>query len=417
MSCHLGFATADATKPSSQSLGRVFESRRRSLYKGGPKVSPVGFGSYRVGFAKQLGFPESATALEMALCKGLNLIDTSSNYGFGQSELLIGKTLNKLIAENVIQRENIVLVSKVGYIQGANIELAKSLELQGKGFQEISKFGEETWHCIHPSFICDQIDRSLSRLCIQTLDVYLLHNPEYMLKRFELDGMEQEAAHAIFYERLQKSFMCLEQLVACGKIKAYGISSNNLGAPIEEFSAVSIKRVLEIAKSISSDHHFKVVQMPMNWLEVSPAFYDVEDTGESTLSYAQKNDIGVMINRPFNAMFNDGLVRLTRPNINQKESQDLDEGMQRGLANWSKLAHDLEALAKIQLEDVPGYDDATLSQYVVATLAWYPGVTSVLCGIRKIEYVTDVETALQRPALPRAKEHLADIYENLEFTV
>ena len=113
MSCNLGFATAEATKPSSQSLGRVFESRRRSLYKGGPKVSPVGFGTYRVGFAKQLGFPESATALETALRKGLNLIDTSSNYGFGQSELLIGKTLNKLIAENVIQRENIVLVSKV----------------------------------------------------------------------------------------------------------------------------------------------------------------------------------------------------------------------------------------------------------------------------------------------------------------
>lgn len=329
--------------------------------------------------------------------------------------MLIGKTLTKLINENIIKRENIVVVSKLGYIQGANIELAKSCELQGNGFPEISKFGEETWHCIHPEFIFDQIERSCSRLGLQTIDVYLLHNPEYMLKKFELDGLEVTKAREIFYSRLRESFVALEKLVSTGKIKAYGISSNNLGAPEEEFSSISIKQVHEIALSISKDHHLKVVQMPMNWLEVSPAFYDVEEIGESTLSYAQKNDIGVMLNRPFNAMFNDGLVRLTRPQIKKEDFEKLDEGMKKGLENWDNLSADLERLAKEQLADVPGYDDATLSQLVVSTLAWFPGVTSVLCGIRNENYVNDVEQALSRPSLPRAREHLRGIYESLEF--
>jgi aryl-alcohol dehydrogenase-like predicted oxidoreductase len=416
MTTHIGFATSQGTKPSSQSLGRVFESRRRVLYKGGPSVTPVGFGSYRIGFSKNLGFPDCVNALESALRKGLNLIDSSSNYGHGQSEMLIGKTITKLINENIIKRENIVVVSKVGYIQASNIELSKSRELQGNGFQEISKFGEETWHCIHPDFIFDQIERSCSRLGLETIDVYLLHNPEYMLKRFELDGMDVQEARALFYSRLKESFIALEKLASTGKIKAYGISSNNLGAPQEEYSSVSIKRVHEVAKSISENPNFKVVQFPMNWIEVSPAFYDIEDIGESTLSYAQKNDIGVMLNRPFNAMFNDGLIRLTRPQVNKEDMDKLDAGMKLGLENWSKLASDLECLAKEQLADVLGYDDATLSQIVVSTLAWYPGVTSVLCGVRKELYVDDVEQALARPSLPRAREHLYGIYENLEFS-
>ncbi|APJ03847.1 aldo/keto reductase [Silvanigrella aquatica] len=416
MTFHNGFATFQATKPSNYSLGRVFESRRRLLYKEGPHVSPVGFGSYRVGMSKHLGYPECAQALESALKKGINLIDTSSNYGYGQSEMLIGKTLTKLIQEGVIRRENIVVVSKVGYIQASNIELAKSKELQGNGFFEVSKFGEEIWHCIHPDFIFDQINRSLSRLGLETIDVYLLHNPEYMLKKFELEGMDVLNAKKLFYSRLKESFMALESLVLEGKIKAYGVSSNNLGAPDDEYASISIRTVHEIAKSISENHHFKVAQFPMNWLEVSPAFYDIDGTGESTLSYAQKNDIGVMLNRPFNAMFNDGLIRLSRPQVKKEEVEKLDEGMRLGLANWTKLATDLESLARDQLADVPGYDDATLSQFVVSTLAWYPGVTSVLCGIRKEVYVEDVEQALVRPALHRAREHLYRIYENLEFS-
>ena len=410
-----GFATKETTKPSPNSLGRVFETRRRELYPEGPYVTPVGFGSYRVGFGKVYNYPDCENALQYSLEQGLNLIDTSTNYGHGQSELLIGKMMKKFIDEKKLSRENIVVVSKVGYLQGPNLEIAKIREKEGNPFPEISKFGQDTWHCIHPSFIFDQVERSRTRLGLETIDVFLLHNPEYMLKKFELDGMNLSEAKELFYSRVKESFVALEKLVQENKIKCYGVSSNNLGAPQDDFAEVSITKLHEIAQSVSLNHSFKVVQMPFNWLEVSPLFYEIEDTGHSTISYAHAHGIGVMLNRPFNSMFNDGLVRLTRPQFTLDEIKNFDEAMLKGFENWSNLAKDLEKIAEKQMELQPGYHGAPLSQLVLTTLSWIQGVSCVLCGMRKINYVQDAQQALQRPALPYAKNILKGIYENLEF--
>ena len=50
------------------------------------------------------GIPQHQKALEKALLSGINLIDTSSNYSDGGSEILVGKVLNKLISENKINQ-------------------------------------------------------------------------------------------------------------------------------------------------------------------------------------------------------------------------------------------------------------------------------------------------------------------------
>ena len=94
---------------------------------------------------------------------------------------------------------------------------------------------------------------------------------------------------------------------------------------------------------------------------------------------------------------------------------NLDENALKGFENWKALSMDLEYLAHKQLEDIPGYEDAPLSQLVLATLIWLPGVSSVLCGMRQERYVNDAASALSRPALLSAKNVLYNIYENLEF--
>ena len=407
-----GSATFSSTQPQNP-LPTVFGARRRSLYEGGPLVSLVGFGTYRVGSSPSLGAPESGQALEHALRKGINLIDTSSNYGNGQSEVLIGKALAKLVLEKQITRESVVVVSKGGYIQGNNLELAQKREQDGSPFPEVTKFGEGVWHCIHPEFLADQLDRSLARLQLETLDVFLLHNPEYMLKKFEMDNTDPEQAQELFYARMAKSFEFLETCVASGKIKAYGVSSNTMGYANEDYSAVSLSKLIAIAQSISTQNHFKVVQFPMNWIEVAPVALPVNDEGNSTVDLARASGMGVLINRPFNAMHNNGLIRLTRPTV--PVGVELDPDAQKGLANWTKLALDLEALGKKHLENKIGYDDAPLSQIVLATLMWQPGVTSVLCGARKLIYLKDLEEACARPAIVNAASVLASIYDDLEF--
>lgn len=408
-----GRATPEATKP--RSLASTFGSRRRRLHEGGPWVSMVGFGCYRVGFSPALGGPESGATLEEALRRGVNLVDTSSNYGNGQSELLVGRTLAKLVAEGVVSREEVVLVTKAGYIQGNNMELAKRRVVEGRPFPEVSEFGADVWHCIHPEFLRDQVDRSRERLGVETIDVFLLHNPEYLLKKLELDGVPVARARETFYERLGRAFSCLEALADEGKIACYGLSSNTLGMPDDDPSSVNLKTCFEIAMACKPAHgesRFKVAQMPFNWIEVAPAVFPIEKD-RHTLQYAHAKGIGVLVNRPFNAMHNDGLIRLTRPPV--VDAATLDDAAKRGLANWSRLSGDLETLAKRHL-DLPGYEDTPLSQMVLATLAWHTGVTAVLVGARKRRYLDDVEEGASRPALLNAAGALAAIYDELEFT-
>jgi hypothetical protein len=74
----------------------------------------------------------------------------------------------------------------------------------------------------------------------------------------------------------------------------------------------------------------------------------------------------------------------------------------------------MEKLAKEYISS-PGYEDAPLSQLVLSTLMWQPGLSAVLCGMRKKEYVVDAETATALPMLVNADQILAQIYQDLEF--
>src|SRR5262249_15383052 len=142
------------------------------------RVSKAGFGGYRIHEMR----PEHRDALELALSSGCNLIDTSANYTDGNSERLIGATLGRMISEGKIRREEVVVVSKGGYVQGSNLSLAHSRVRAGNPFPEMVEYHADCWHCISPEFLEDQITRSLERLKLDQLDAYLLHNPEYFLK-------------------------------------------------------------------------------------------------------------------------------------------------------------------------------------------------------------------------------------------
>ncbi|NBX16650.1 MAG: aldo/keto reductase [Proteobacteria bacterium] len=407
-----GYATLEQTAGKSGQRQGVFHERRRPLYSGGPLVSLVGFGSYRVGFAAGLGFPQCRDALEYALRRGVNLIDTSTNYGNGQSELLIGQTLAALAGENQISREQVVLVSKAGYAQGNALEFVQQREREGNPFAPVFKFGSDLWYSLDPAFILDQLDRSLSRLGVECLDVFLIHNPEYMLKAYEHNSVPPDESRAAFYSQMTKCFEALETEVERGRLRSYGVSSNTLGATSDDPTAVSLQRLIDAAAKVKEKNSFKVVQCPLNWIEVNPIAVESADDQDNTLTLARGAGIGVLVNRPFNAMHEGGLIRLTRPTVDA--SSVTDESQRKGLQNWSRLAADLERLAREYIT-TPGFDEAPLSQLVLSTLMWQPGVSSVLCGMRRREYVADAEEAGALPSLINADQVMAQIYQDLEF--
>jgi aryl-alcohol dehydrogenase-like predicted oxidoreductase len=178
-------------------------------------AAQAGFGCYRVS----AGVAHHEKALRKALSEGINLIDTSSNYADGGSETLVGQVLEKLIDAGDLARNEVVVVSKVGYLQGQNYALSRERKQQGHPFAELVEYGEGLEHCIHPDFLRDQLNRSLKRLNLETLDFYLLHNPEYYLEWAQQKGQPLEPARAEYYRRIKTAFKYLEDEVAQGRTR------------------------------------------------------------------------------------------------------------------------------------------------------------------------------------------------------
>ncbi len=315
----------------------------KPLGKTGLVCSPVGFGSYRV----DVRVKEHQAAFAKALRMGVNLIDTSANYADGNSERLVGETLKMLIEKDEINRDEIIIVTKGGYIQGENYsrvsqrvsELGSESPARGSELAEVVKYTNNLWHSIHPDFLADQITRSLERMNVDTIDAYLLHNPEYFLQWAVKDSMPEEEAREIYESRIIKAFEHLEQEVAEGRIQYYGISSNTFGKPEEAVDRTSLEQVLKnLRDRRGEEHHFAVIQLPMNFYErggmIEP---NQEKATTSVISYARTNGLGVLINRPLNAIVGNRLVRLANyPEREFPPEQDI---------------HDLVHDAKIQEDE------------------------------------------------------------------
>jgi uncharacterized protein len=303
-----GAATAEATAAYArrQSIPATGYSM---LGTTGLTVSRLGFGGYRTD-------DESAAhheALRRAFLSGLNLVDTSSNYTDGGSERLVGEVLEEALAAGELRREEIVVVTKLGYAQGESLELAKEREEAEDPFPEMVKYADAVWHCIHPEFLADQLARSLDRLQLTTVDVCLLHNPEYFLT----DGHERshgtlEKRREEFARRMQAAFSFLESEVQKGRLQWYGVSSNMVALPGEDPEAVSFDLMLGAARQAGGEaHHFRVLQLPLNLLEAGGVFEKSAGAGQRTvLQAAAAAGVGVLANRPLNAMAHESLVRL-----------------------------------------------------------------------------------------------------------
>lgn len=317
----LGHATSVATQ---QYAKRFPQYKFRTLSTTELLVSQVGFGSYRID-------PQIHShhfALQQALTSGVNLIDTSSNYGDGGSEQLIGRVLELLTAGGQIKREELILTSKVGYLQGSNYTMSQQRKASGRAWAELVEHSPNLEHCIHPDFIEDQLTRSLERLGVEKIDIYLLHNPEYYLSWAQKRNAPLNIVRDVYYARIRRAFIHLEKEVARGLIRYYGVSSNTFVNSADDTQFTELQRIWEIAESISPDHHFRVVQMPMNLLETDAATVKNQPNGQSVLEFANSKGLGVLINRPLNAVTGNTLTRLAdAPEFESANVSEVDDAL------------------------------------------------------------------------------------------
>jgi aryl-alcohol dehydrogenase-like predicted oxidoreductase len=151
----------------------------RDFGRTGWKVSEISFGAWAIGEAwGQVDDSESLAAMHKALNLGVNLIDTADAYGDGHSEQLIAR-LRRERGTN----ERFYVITKMG--RRLNPHTA-----EGYNKANLTAF----------------VERSLKNLEMDTLDLVQLHCPPT----------------SIYYR--PEVFGILDDLVASGKIRYYGVS-------------------------------------------------------------------------------------------------------------------------------------------------------------------------------------------------
>jgi aryl-alcohol dehydrogenase-like predicted oxidoreductase len=257
-------------------------------------MSNFAFGTYRISDYNR----QHIEALKEAIRMRIPMIDTSSNYMDGAAERAIALACKEFDPHYL---EAIEIVSKVGYIQGSNLELHKKTP-----FEEVVEYSESCYHCISPAFIADQLTRTLERLERSYLDCYLLHNPEYYLYDAIEKGVEEDVRLDEMYRRIYEAFVALEREVAAKRIGSYGISSNSFSLERSNSAFLPYEDLVTLAqnaaqKAGNTTHSFTTVQLPINLLE---------QEGLKCARWAKRNSLRVLANRPLNAQKEHLMYRL-----------------------------------------------------------------------------------------------------------
>ncbi|KAI8814580.1 NADP-dependent oxidoreductase domain-containing protein [Cladochytrium replicatum] len=174
----------------------------RSIPKRGWRVSAVGFGCYRVRSQPTL----HREALLKAFRSGINVVDLSGHFGNGDAEEAVGQTLAKAIDSRVVTRDEVVLITKAGFINPSDPR-------------------KPPLYSLDPTSIESSLSNSLSRLRTSSVDIFMLNSPERLMQNTNKSSQSQ------VFEALSLAIEHLETEVSRGRIGSYGIASNTLHLP------------------------------------------------------------------------------------------------------------------------------------------------------------------------------------------
>ena len=158
-------------------------------------ISELGFGCGAVGGLMVLGeHKEMFDAIEYAIDSGVNYFDTARVYGDGLSEIHTGAILREL------RRTDLIVGTKV--------------RVSGSEFEDIS------------NTVSDQIDNSLRRLGLDTIDIVYTHN--------RIGSERNVSSGTISLEDLSPVVEVFEKAVKAGKVKYWGFNGLGQTSSIKE---------------------------------------------------------------------------------------------------------------------------------------------------------------------------------------
>jgi aryl-alcohol dehydrogenase-like predicted oxidoreductase len=325
--------------------------RQRRLGRSGIEVGAVGLGCWAIGgpydrtdgtTVEPMGWgavddDESIRAIRRGIELGVTLFDTANNYGAGHSERVLGRALAG-------RREQVVIATKFGSIFDEQVRMHyddRTLELTAAGIGEA-------------------LEGSLRRLQTDWIDVYLLHAGE---------AEPERAAQAI---------PVLEDLVAAGKIRAYGWSTDD-PARAEVFAAGEHCAAIEFRMSMS--------HLPAEMLAV-----------------CERHGLAGIIKQPLNSGVLTG--KFTSETTFGRDDGRFEFDFTQGIA--------AQRLAQIeQIRETLTADGTTLAQAAVAWVLTRSEQTIPIPGFKTTEQVEDLAGAAARvPLSDEALVTIARVFEH-----
>ena len=152
-----------------------------------------------MGGADQASDQLYSQAIEAALRSGINVVDAAINYRHQRSERSIGTALRALIAREEVERDEIIVCSKAGYLSFDSEVPQDPMEYFNSEYVKAGIFKREEvagMQCMAPGFLENQLERSRKNLGLETIDVYYLHNPEAQLAEVDEEHFNQRLKHA-----------------------------------------------------------------------------------------------------------------------------------------------------------------------------------------------------------------------------
>jgi len=291
-----GFATFEGTTKFAQNSGinQTNFKKFENLI-----LSNVGIGTY-------LGDPDSKTdelvtsAVKQSITSGINVIDTAINYRSQKAERSVGKAISELIQEEKISRDQIFLSTKNGYVTNdADVQLGFWEYVKEEYAQKgVIKEGDVTsgYHCMTPTYLSDQLDRSLKNLDLECVDLMYLHNA--------VEGQIKDIPKDKFLENLKSVFELYEQKRDEGKIKFYGMATwECFRVAKDNPQYLSLEETVNMAKSVGGENHgFKFIQLPFNMHYDQALLGKTQTLGTenvSVLEAATRLGVGVFTSVPF----------------------------------------------------------------------------------------------------------------------
>jgi len=316
----------------------------RQLGRTDMKVSAISFGAWAIGGTwGPVDDEQSIKALHAAIDAGTNFVDTADVYGDGRSERLVARLRRER------KGERIFVATKAGR------------RLPKQTVEGYSRDNIEGW-----------VGRSLKNLEMDALDLLQLHCP-----------------HPDVYQR-PEVFGILDDLVAAGKIRHYGVSVETVDEALHGIRHTNVQ----------------TVQIIFNMFRRKPA--------EQFFAAAQARRVGILARVPLaSGLLTGKLTKATTFAGDDHRSFNRNgEAFDKG-ETFSGVPYEvgLEAVERLRPLVPPG---ASLAQLALRWTLMFDAVSCAIPGAKTVAQASDNAAAAGLPALsPKAMAAVQAVYDEM----